>query len=54
MKYKSPSDECSNQCGRKRRPGQRTCRECHREYMRAHRMLAKQAKQAKPQADTAE
>ena len=26
---KGKSTECSNKCGRERRAGQRTCRECH-------------------------
>lgn len=29
MKYKPPSERCSNLCGRMRRPGQRLCKECH-------------------------
>ena len=43
MKYKPPSELCSNLCGRKRRKGQRTCRACHAADMKLRRAAHKLA-----------
>ena len=40
MKYKDCSELCSYGCGRKRRPGQRVCKECHAREMRENRAKA--------------
>jgi hypothetical protein len=38
VKYKPVSEKCVKGCGRKRRAGQRTCKKCHAEEMRALRV----------------
>jgi hypothetical protein len=35
--HRNLTGACSNQCGRQRRPGQRTCKECHADYMTRYR-----------------
>jgi hypothetical protein len=37
MQYKAVSSKCSNKCGGERRPGQRTCRDCHSFDMKMRR-----------------
>lgn len=41
MDYREKKTECSKNCGRPRRTGQRTCRECHAQEMRVVRFRTK-------------
>jgi preprotein translocase subunit Sss1 len=46
MKYKPPGEVCSTEgCEMPRRPGQRTCQECHAAYMRVWRRSRKEARE---------
>lgn len=41
MDWRPKKTECSRNCGRTRRPGQRTCKECHAAEMRLVRFRTK-------------